>query len=95
MCRILTDHYLKVKSYQDAEKWATAVLKEDHCDELAYRQLIRIYAAQGRRSEALQQYQRCERILRNELAVQPLPETVHVVQMMLKSDPPSDDEAKI
>ena len=95
MCRILTDHYLKVKSYQDAEKWATAVLKEDHCDELAYRQLIRIYAAQDRRSEALQQYQRCERILRNELAVQPLPETVHVVQMMLKSDPLSDDEAKI
>jgi DNA-binding SARP family transcriptional activator len=86
MCRILTDHYLKAKSYEDAEKWATAALKEDHCDELAYRQLIQIYAAQGRRSEALQQYQRCERILREELAVQPLPETVHLYQLMLKSD---------
>jgi len=95
MCRTLTDHYLKVKSYEDAEKWATAVLKEDHSDELAYRQLIQVYAAQGRRSEALQQYQRCERILREELAVQPLPETMHVVQMMLKSDPSSADEAKI
>ena len=95
MCRTLTDHYLKVKSYEDAEKWATAVLKEDYCDELAYRQLIQIYAAQGRRSEALQQYQRCERILREELAAQPLPETVHIVQMMLKSEPSSDNEAKI
>ncbi len=36
MCRTLTDHYLKVKSYEEAEKWATAVLKEDNCDELAY-----------------------------------------------------------
>ena len=95
MCRTLTDHYLKVKSYEEAEKWATAVLKEDHCDELAYRQLIQVYAAQGRRSEALQQYQRCERILREELAAQPLPETMHIVQMMLKSDPSSDNEAKI
>ncbi len=95
MCRTLTDHYLKVKSYEDAEKWATAALKEDHCDELAYRQLIQIYAAQGRRSEALQQYQRCERILREELAVQPLPETVHLCQMMLKSDSSPDNEAKI
>ncbi len=95
MCRTLTDHYLKVKSYEDAEKWAAAVLKENHCDELAYRQLIQIYAAQGRRSEALQQYQRCERILREELAVQPLPETMHVVQMVLKSAPPSDNAAKI
>ncbi len=95
MCRTLTGHYLNVKSYEDAEKWATAVLKEDHCDELAYRQLIQIYAAQGRRSEALQQYQRCERILREELAVQPLPETVHLCQMMLKSDSSPDNEAKI
>src|SRR6266487_1241317 len=95
MCRTLTDHYLKVKSYEDAEKWATAALKENHCDELAHRQLIQVYAAQGCRSEALQQYQRCERILREELAVQPLPETVQVVQMMLKSDPSFDDEAKI
>ena len=95
MCKTLTDHYLKVKSYEDAERWATTLLKENRCDEAAHRQLIQVYAAQGRRSEALQQYQRCERILREELAVQPLPETVHVVQMMLKSDPSSANAAKI
>ena len=95
MCRTLADHYLKFKSYEDAEKWATAMLKENHCDEAAHRQLMQIYTAQGRRSEALQQFQRCERVLREELAVQPLPETVQVVQMILKSDPSSDDEVKI
>jgi DNA-binding SARP family transcriptional activator len=95
MCRTLADHYLKVRSYEDAEKWASAIIKEDHCDELAYRQLIQVFAAQGRRSEALQQYQHCERILREELAVQPLPETVHLFQMMLNSDPSPRDEVKI
>jgi DNA-binding SARP family transcriptional activator len=96
MCRTLIDHYLKVKNYEDAERWATALLKENRCDEAAHRQLIQVYAAQGRRSEALQQYQRCERILHDELAVHPLPETVHLYQMMLKSDSSSsDNEAKI
>src|SRR6266496_1091450 len=47
MCKTLTDHYLKVKSYEDAERWATAILKENHCDEQAHRQLIQIYATQG------------------------------------------------
>ncbi len=83
-----------MKSYEDAEEWATAVLKESHYDEAAHRQLMQIYAAQGRRSEALQQFQRCERILREELAVQPLPETVHAVQMILNNTSSSDDEAK-
>jgi DNA-binding SARP family transcriptional activator len=95
MCKTLTDHYLKVKSYEDAERWATTLLKENRCDEAAHRQLIQVYAAQGRRSEALQQYQRCERILREELAVQPLSETVQIVQMILKNDSSSDDEVKI
>ncbi|HYU71759.1 MAG TPA: BTAD domain-containing putative transcriptional regulator [Ktedonobacteraceae bacterium] len=95
MCKTLTEHYLKVKCYEDAEKWATAILKENHCDEQAHRQLIQIYATQGRRSEALHQYQSCERILHEELAVQPLPETMQIVQMILKNDPSSTGEVEI
>ncbi|HXX78292.1 MAG TPA: BTAD domain-containing putative transcriptional regulator [Ktedonobacteraceae bacterium] len=95
MCKTLTDDYLKVKRYEDAERWATALLKENHCDEATHRKLMQIYAAQGRRSEALQQFQRCERVLNEELSVQPLPETVQVVQMILKSDPSWADAAKI
>ncbi len=94
MCRILSEHYLKAKKYDQAEEWANAVLKENRCDELAYRQLMLIYAPQGRRSEIFQQYQRCERVLRDELAVSPLPETMHLVQMLLKSDLSSALSAK-
>jgi DNA-binding SARP family transcriptional activator len=95
MCKALTDHYLHSKRYEDAEKWATAILKVNNCDEAAHRQLMHIYAAQGRRSDALQQFQRCERILREELAVQPLPETVEIIQSLLRRDAPSAHEENI
>jgi len=87
MCRVLTDFYRKLHRYEDAAKWATAILQENRCDEAAHRQLIQVYAAQGRRSEALQQYQRCERILREELGVQPLPETMLLFSALLANEP--------
>lgn len=75
MCRVLATHYLQVKRYEPAIQWATILLRENQCDEDAHRLLIQIYAAQGRRSEALQYYHRCVRILHEALGVQPLPET--------------------
>jgi len=90
MCSVLANHYLAIKRYEDAARWATAILKENRCDETAHRQLIQIYAAQGRRSEALRQYQRCERLLREELGVQPLPETMLVFQTLLTNEPSSN-----
>jgi DNA-binding SARP family transcriptional activator len=89
MCRILADHYFKVKRYEDAMKWAIAILKENRCDESAHRQLIQVYAAQGYRSEAIHQYQRCECLLREELGVQPMPETQTIFQAILVSEPTS------
>jgi len=86
MCRELADYYFTSKSYQDATKWATAMLKENHCDEVAHRYLMQIYAAQGHRCEALQQYRHCEHILREDLGVSPLPETTGVFQKLLTSE---------
>jgi DNA-binding SARP family transcriptional activator len=95
MCRVLADHYLKTQSYEAAAKWATTILKVNRCDEGAHQQLIQVYAAQGRRSEVLQQYQRCESILREELGVPPLPETTLVFQMAFTNGPSPADTAKI
>ncbi len=83
MCRALAIYYTETNRYEDARKWTSAILKEDHCDEEAHRQLIRIYSAEGRRSEALRQFQRCERILAEELGVSPMPETVQLLQTLL------------
>ena len=87
MCGALSDYYLSEKRYEDATRWATAILHENRCEEAAHRQLIQIYAAQGHRSEALQQYHRCEHTLRQELGVQPLPETIRLFQSLLTNEP--------
>lgn len=88
----LTDHYLKTGRYEDAIQSAHAVLRENHCDEVAHRHLIQVYIAQGRRSEALQQYQRCERTLREELGVRPLTETTFAIQTLFTNDSPSTQQ---
>ena len=99
MCRALANYYTETSRYEDARKWTSAILREDHCDEEAHRQLIRIYSAEGRRSEALRQFQRCERILAEELGVSPMPETMQLLQTFLtgKSLPneESENRAKI
>jgi DNA-binding SARP family transcriptional activator len=92
MCRVLTNHYLQELHYDDTAKWASAILRQNHCDEMAHQCLIRIFAAQGRRSEALQQYQYCERLLRQELGVSPLPETTVLLTTLLSDRPPSSQQ---
>jgi DNA-binding SARP family transcriptional activator len=67
-------------------RWSGAILKENRCDEVAHRQLMRAYVAQGRRSEALLQYQLCARILSEELDAQPLPETISLFREILNND---------
>jgi DNA-binding SARP family transcriptional activator len=83
MCHSLLAHNMHIEEHEHAVKWATAILKENRCDEVAHRQLLRMYALNGQRSEAIQQYQRCERALREELGIQPMPETTQLLQMVL------------
>lgn len=85
MCRALADYYLEGRQYEDAAKWTNAILGEDRCDEMAHQRLIHIYTAQGRRSEAFQQYYRCERILSEELGISPMPETMNALHMIQNS----------
>lgn len=85
MCGALAEHALESGSYEDAARWANSILKENRCDEAAHRQLMRINLAAGRRSEALRQYQRCERVLAEELNVAPMPETVGLFQEIVSS----------
>jgi DNA-binding SARP family transcriptional activator len=84
MCRVLAAHYLQIHRYEEAAKWATTILTWDHCDEDAHRQLMQVYAAQGYRSKAIHQYHHCERILRQELGVEPLPATAQLFMTLLQ-----------
>jgi LuxR family maltose regulon positive regulatory protein len=55
---------------------AWRVLETDRAHEDAYRLLMRAHATLGERSSALRIYERCVAVLREELGVEPLPETV-------------------
>lgn len=83
MCGILSKHCFEAGQYEDAAHWASAMLDENRCDEDAHLQLMRAYAALGRRGDALSQYHLCEQILMEELSVAPMPETVQVYQTIL------------
>jgi DNA-binding SARP family transcriptional activator len=89
MCRTLAAHYLQIRCYEEAEKWAMKILIQDACDETAYRQLMQTYAAQDYRSEAIRQYHHCERILRQELGTQPSQVTIELFQTLLRGDTPA------
>lgn len=82
MCQALTSHYLEAGCYEEAGRWARTLLQEDRCDEEAHRQLIQVYIAQGRRSDAIRQYQQCERLLAEELGVPPMSETMALMRGM-------------
>jgi DNA-binding SARP family transcriptional activator len=86
MCSQLAEFHLERNCYETAATWASAILKVDRCDEEAHRQLIRAYAAAGRRTKALRQYQECQRILAEELGVQPMPETQNLFHMLLNGE---------
>ncbi|GAC1300218.1 MAG: hypothetical protein NVSMB27_40610 [Ktedonobacteraceae bacterium] len=83
MCSALSEHALAVGLYENAIRWASTLLAENQCDEGAHRQLMLAYLEQGRRSDALRQFHRCTRILRDELGVEPMPETVRIFQAIL------------
>jgi hypothetical protein len=86
MCSALATHYLETQSYEQASRWGTAIIEENQCDEVAYQQLMRIYALAGRRNAALHLYQRCQQVLLQELGVQPMPETVALHQAIINGE---------
>ena len=83
MCTSLADHSLTIRNYQDAIRWASALLEQNRCDEVAHRHLMQAYAEQGRRSDALRQFHRCETTLRTELGIAPMSETITIYQSLL------------
>nr|MBA2393839.1 winged helix-turn-helix domain-containing protein [Ktedonobacteraceae bacterium] len=86
ICSTLTSHYFGKRAYETAGQWAAMILGENPCDEPAYRQLMRIYALAGRRDDAIRQYQRCQQVLRDELNLAPMPETVTLYKTILRGE---------
>ena len=78
--------------WDDAVDAARRWLALDPLHEPAHRQLMRIYTWSGRRGAALRQFQACQRVLEEELGVEPLEETVAVHEAIQASRLPPPPE---
>ena len=86
MCTALTEHYLAAHTYSKAAHWATVIIEENRCDEVAYRLLMKAYALDGRRGDALRQFQHCQEVMRAELGMQPVSETKALYQAIVNGE---------
>lgn len=68
--------------YREAITLGWRVLEYDKAQEEAYQLLIRAYGAIGERGTAIRLYNRCVTALRDELGVEPLPETVALFEQV-------------
>jgi DNA-binding SARP family transcriptional activator len=59
------------QKYAAGLAYAWQILRHDHAYERAYRQLMRLYALSGDRTQAIHQYERCAKALQSELGVEP------------------------
>ena len=78
----LADHWEARQEYEAAIAYATLALRNDAARERTHRSLMRLLAKSGDRTGALRQYDRCVEALREELTVEPEPETAALQQMI-------------
>jgi DNA-binding SARP family transcriptional activator len=85
--RRLTLHFAAEQQFDEALRHAQLWSSCDPLDEPPHRQLMRLYAANGQRSEALRQYQTCKARLAAELATPPEHETTALYESILHNRP--------
>ncbi|WP_349605003.1 BTAD domain-containing putative transcriptional regulator [Cupriavidus sp. DF5525] len=70
--------------YASAIRYAQAVLDRDALREDVHRELMRLFMQSGQRALALRQFELCRAALRQELAIQPMPETFVLYQTIVQ-----------
>jgi DNA-binding SARP family transcriptional activator len=83
----LADHYVEQQRYADGISCCRQILARDSFREDAYRQLMRCYSRMGRRNQALREFKSCEKVLRWELGVEPMRETLELYDKIVCQEP--------
>lgn len=74
------------RNYSAATVHAQHLLQHDPLSETAYRHLMRLYLAQGNRTEALRTYRACQAMLRREFGAEPAPSTRALYETMRRGE---------
>lgn len=73
------------RDYADAIRYAQAILDSDALREDVHRELMRLLVLSGQRALALRQFEHCRELLRRELAIQPMRETLALYRQIADS----------
>ena len=74
----------KEKNWSQSVKLAQEILQDDPFREDVHRLLMRVYAAQGKRSQVKEQFENLRQLLKSELGVEPEAQTRRILQELLK-----------
>ncbi len=78
--------YTNKADYEKGIATLQRLIAHDPIDEKAHRELMLAYSLAGRRTNALRQYEKCARLIRTELGVEPEPETIGLYNRILKGE---------
>jgi predicted ATPase/DNA-binding SARP family transcriptional activator len=78
-------------NYKRGQRFARRLLELDSLDELAHRKSMLIYALNGQRTHALDQYERCQAVLSAELGIEPSQETQLLYAQIRQGESPGHD----
>lgn len=84
----LMDHHMDAGTYTLGVEYGRKLLEIDPLSETGHRKLMRLHAFSGRRSRAITAYRNLERLLADELGVEPLEETRAVYQAIVAEEIP-------
>ena len=90
---VLADACLRSDDAAGAVKWAEQMTALELFRETGYRLLMEAHVAAGNRAEALRVYERCRRLLAEELGAYPSPETETLYRGLLEAPPAGDKTA--
>ena len=79
--------HIALGRYREALEHTRQVLDHDPCRESAWRLAMEAHYRQGELDQALRDFERCRAILREELGVDPLPETTALHERFLQTPP--------
>ena len=77
------EYYAGHCDFERAIAFGERILSLDNTREKIHRQLMSLYCLAGERNTALAQYNKCVQILRDELDIEPMPETRYLSKMII------------
>ncbi len=83
----LVDYETDQKQYQQGMAYASRLLELDPLNESAHRQMMQLLEASGQRTAALNQYETCQKLLHDELGVEPEAETRRLYNQLRVGEP--------